>query len=143
MIALVLAIDIDRECLVARERVDLNRVIDHEVDGNEWVDPAGVAALALHRGPHRGEVDHRGNSCEVLEDDARRRERKLTILDRLLAPHRQGVDLIFGGVLRAGDAKQVLEQDLDGVWNLVELGLGALLEHGQVVIVERARFCFE
>ena len=60
-IALLVALELELGVLVERglaaELVDLHRVIDDELDGLERVDLARVAAHALHRVAHRGEVD--------------------------------------------------------------------------------------
>ena len=47
------------------ERVHLNRVVDHELGGQERVDLLRVAAQVVHRVAHRGQVDDRGHAGEV------------------------------------------------------------------------------
>ena len=58
-VALVLALDVDRERAGAAPGVDLDRVVDHEVGGHERVDLRRVAAEVGHRVAHRREVDDR------------------------------------------------------------------------------------
>ena len=72
---LELGVPDDRE--PARELVDLHRVVDHELDGEERIDLLRVAAEVVHGVPHRCEIDDRGHSREVLQEDARRGERDL------------------------------------------------------------------
>ena len=49
-------------------------MVDDELGRELGVDPRRVAAEVAHRVPHRREVDDRGNACEVLVQDAARRE---------------------------------------------------------------------
>ena len=56
-VALVLALDVDEERRVRAELVDLHRVVDDEVGGDERVDPRRVAADLGDRVAHGGEVD--------------------------------------------------------------------------------------
>ena len=74
-VALVLAVDVARIREIRPERVDLHRVVDHEVARHQRVDTRRVAARARHRGAHRSEVDDGRDAREVLEHDARRLER--------------------------------------------------------------------
>ena len=74
LVALELALGVDAEGLAGAEGVDLHRVVDHELGGDERVDLGGVAAEVGHRVAHRGEVDDRGHAGEVLHHDARGRE---------------------------------------------------------------------
>ena len=71
-VALVLAGDVEREGAGRPELVDLDRVVDDEVRGDERIHARGIAAEVGHRVAHRGEVDDRGHAGEVLEQDARR-----------------------------------------------------------------------
>ena len=54
------------------EHVDLDRVVDHQLDRHERVDPRRIAAQVVHGVAHRGEVDDRGDAGEVLHQHARR-----------------------------------------------------------------------
>ena len=67
---LELGVPDDRE--PRRELVHLHRVVDHELDGEERVDPLRVAAEVVHRVAHRGEVDDGRYAGEVLQEDAAR-----------------------------------------------------------------------
>ena len=61
-------VPLDRE--PRREVVDLHRVVDHELDGDQRVDLLRVAAEVGHRGAHRGQVDDGRHAGEVLQEDA-------------------------------------------------------------------------
>ena len=89
-VALVLALDVEGERAGAAPRVDLDRVVDHEVRRHERVDARGVAAERRHRVAHRREVDDRGHAREVLEDDARGHERDLGLAAAARAATRRG-----------------------------------------------------
>ena len=93
-----------------RVLVDLHRVVDHELGGQQRVDLLGVAAEVAHRVAHRREVDDRGHAGEVLEQHARRREGDLLARVGVRVPARDRLDI----ALVAGP-ECVLEQDLEGV----------------------------
>ena len=78
-VALELELDVADEGAARAEDVDLHRVVDHELDGDQRVDLLRVAAQVGHRVAHRGEVDDRGDAGEVLQQDAGRRERDLAV----------------------------------------------------------------
>ena len=80
-VALVLALDVERERAGAAELVDLDRVVDDQVGRHERLDACRVAADIGHRVAHRGEIDDGRDAGEVLEQDARGHERDLS-LDR-------------------------------------------------------------
>ena len=87
------------------EQVDLHGVVDHELGGDQRVDLRRVAAQVGDRVPHRGEVDDGGHAGEVLQQDARRRERDLVRRLGLRIPARDRLDVGLVAV-----AQDVLEQ---------------------------------
>ena len=115
-IALVLALDIDQKRRLRPVLVDLDRVVDHQVGGNQRIDAGRVAAHLGHGVPHGGEVDHARDAGEVLEDDARRHERELVLARVRWVPGGQRADVVgvHQSSARCGVPQHVLEQDLDG-----------------------------
>ena len=73
-VALVLAVDVERERVGRAEAVDLDGVVDDQVGRHERVDARRVAAEVGHGVAHGGEVHDRGHAREVLEQDARGHE---------------------------------------------------------------------
>ena len=114
-VALELQVAVDREGVRATEGVGLHRVVDDELDGLEGVDPLGVAAEGGHRVAHRGEVDDAGDAGEVLEDDAGDGEGDLLAGLRLGVPVRERLDVGLEHAPAALGAKQVLQEDAQGV----------------------------
>ena len=61
LVALAVALEFLFDVVQQRERVgvfvDLHAVVDDEIDRHERIDLLRIAAGALHRGAHRGEVD--------------------------------------------------------------------------------------
>ena len=112
LVALELALRVAAERVARAERVDLDRVVDHELGRDERVDLRRVAAHRRHRVAHRREVDDRRHAGEVLHQHARRRERDLRVGSAFgsqlaSASMSRGLD----GAVALG-AQQVLEQDL-------------------------------
>jgi hypothetical protein len=112
-VALVLAVDVLRVRAREAERVDLHRVVDHQVALHQRVDLCGVEPGPGHRGAHRREVDHRGHAGEVLQQHPGGRERHHGLGRRGLGPAHQRLDVGLRDVQPADLAEQVLEQDLD------------------------------
>ena len=77
LVALELALGVAHERVARAERVDLHRVVDHQLGGHQRVDLGRVAAHLRHRVAHRRQVDDRGHAGEVLHQHARGRERDL------------------------------------------------------------------
>jgi hypothetical protein len=93
------------------EFVDLHRVIDDQLGRQQRVDPGGVAAQAPHRLAHGGQIDHRGNAGEILQQDAAGLKGDLVGGLGLGLPAGQRADV--GGAHRAPvlRAQQILQQD--------------------------------
>ena len=69
-VALVLLVHVVEEGVLGAEVIDLDRVVDDEVHWNLRVDLLGIRPEAGHRAAERGQVHHRGNAREVLQDHA-------------------------------------------------------------------------
>ena len=115
LVALELALGVDLEGALVAERVDLDRVVDHEVDRDQRVDLRRVGAELVHRIAHRGEIDDRGNAGEVLHQDARGLERDLVRGLGLRVPGGDRLDVGGADRLAVLEPQDVLEQDLDRV----------------------------
>ena len=118
LVALAVALELDLGVLPSASGepndVHLHRVVHHQVDRHQRVDPLGVAAQPLHRRAHRGEVDDGGHAGEVLEDHAGRHEGQLDVLRRpRRSRRRRFVDVVRGHELAVDVAEHRLEQHLD------------------------------
>ena len=113
-VAFVLEGCVHLEGVAAGIGVNDDGMVDHEVDGHERIDPSCVAAERPDGVAHGGEVDDARHAGEILEEDARRRVRDLP---------RRPAGLVAGQSLHVLGlhayavlvAKQVLEQELDGI----------------------------
>ena len=110
-VALVLALDVEREGIARAEAVDLDRMVDDEVGRHERVHSGRVPAKIRHGVAHRCQVDDGGDTGEVLEDDPRRHERDLCLRHDTGAPRRQRLDIGCIDDATAGVTDQVLEED--------------------------------
>ncbi len=133
LVALHVALVLDRHVAVVGLRIaralDDHRVVDDELDGHERVDPRRIPAQPGQRLAHGREVDDAGHAREVLHEDALGREGDLVggvpgplpVSLGVLAPGGHGDDVVgrhMGAVLVA---QQVLEDDLDGVRQAVDV----------------------
>jgi hypothetical protein len=114
-VALLIPLELDRdvppECFGRGERVDLDRVVDHQVDRLERVDPLRIPAELRDRVAHGGEVDDDGDAGEVLEEDARGRERDLAVAAGVGLPACKRLDVAARDRSAVLGAEEVLEQD--------------------------------
>ena len=108
-------IDIEVEGVGRVEVVDLDRVVDHEIDGHQRIDLLGVAAEALHGGTHRGEIDDAGDAGEILQHDAGRLERNFDRGRRSSIPGGEGFHIVLRNKVAVAIAKQRFEQHPNGV----------------------------
>ena len=69
-VALVLALDVEGECVARAEAVDLDGVVDDEVGRDQWVDTRRVAPEVGHGVAHHREVHDGRHAGEVLHDHA-------------------------------------------------------------------------
>src|SRR5204863_1357600 len=69
-IALEFLFDVHEQRTIGAEFIDLYRVIDDQIDGDERIDLLRIPAGALHGRAHRGKIDHAGYAGEVLQNDA-------------------------------------------------------------------------
>ena len=113
MVALELELDVASEGDPRGERIDLDRMVDHELDRDQWIDLRRLAAEIRHRVSHRGKVDDCRHACQVLEQHPRRCERDLLRRRCCRVPVRD----CRGIVLRALP-QNVLEQDTQRVGQL-------------------------
>ncbi len=126
-----------RPCLV-----HLNRVVDHQLDRLERVDPRRVAAHRLHRVAHGGEVDDGGDAREVLQEHAARSEGDLAAGDRLGVPLGQARDVVGRDGRPILVAEQVFQEDLQRVGQPTQVD-PVVGQHAEAVIAEGAVVHFE
>ena len=92
-----------------------------EFNGDQWVNCGGVAAKVDNRIAHRGEIDHRWDSREVLHKDALWGKRDFSgsvascfaVVLRVTAPLRKRCDVGSGDFAPVFMAEKVFEKDFD------------------------------
>ena len=125
-VALVLALDVLRERVLGPEGVDLDRVVDHEIDGYVRVDVAGVATHQCVRIAHRSKVGDRRNAREVLEDYARRDKRHRCALWCGSRPRGKRANVGLRDVLTNRIAQLHFEQHADGEGQRARVNAGLI-----------------
>ena len=113
LVAAELEIRVDEERCFGSVLIDLDRVVDDEIDWLEGIDKSGVAAESGERITHRGEIDDRGNSGEVLEQYASSAERYFFLGFPLHIPAGEGADVVGLDELAVFVSEQVFEEDLE------------------------------
>src|SRR5207247_9918044 len=108
-VALVLALEVALVDVLRAEKVGLDRVVDDQVDRDEWLDLRGILARALHRRTHCREVNGRGHAGVVLQKDAAGTERDRGVIAWI--PRERRSCLLLRIAAHAPDA---LEEDLHG-----------------------------
>ncbi len=90
-------------------------MVDHQIDGDQRVDPGGIAAEPLHRAPHGRQIDHRRNAGEVLEYDPGGFEGDLNGRRPLGLPGGQPANVVLGHLSAVASPQHRLEQHSNGV----------------------------
>ena len=114
--------------------IDLDGVVDDEVDRNEGLDDAGLAAEAGDGTAHGGEIDKEGDAGEVLEDDAGDDEGDLLGGRGLGVPGGQGLDVLLMHLASVAVTQNRLEDHADRVGEAGDLSESLLLEGGKRVV---------
>ena len=117
LIALAVAAELDLCVANDRERsaedVHLYGVVNHQINGNHRVDSRRVAGSAFHGGAHRGKINHRGHTREVLQDDAGRAKRNIFVAGLFRAPRSELGHVIFRHQLAVTVAQHAFKQHFD------------------------------
>ena len=142
LVALLVALELDLGVLLERGRgaevVDLHRVIDHEVDRDQWVDALGIGAHAFDGFPHRGQIDHARHTREVLQDHTRRLEWQFDRLGTGGLPVREPFHVVLCDLIAVAMTKRGLEQHADRERELREVDAEFRGERAQRVDVDGA-----
>ena len=113
VVALELLAAVEQQRRLRAVLVDLHRVVDDQLDRLQRVDPVGVAAHRRHRVAHRGEIDYRGHTGEILQEHPPRHEGDLARRRGRRVPAAEEVDLFGGDDFPVLAAEEILEQDLE------------------------------
>ena len=109
-VALELQLGVEIQRTAGSMTVHLHRVIDDQFHGLQGIDTLGIAAQCLHRLAHRGEIDHRGNAGEILQQHSRRPKRYLHVGLGFGVPVDQRLDIVARDAAAVLVAQQVFEQ---------------------------------
>ncbi len=126
--------DVIFEGLVIAETVDGDRVVDHQIDGRQRVHFRGVAAQALHRLAHGGQIHDCRHAGKVLHQDARGTVGYLAVGMGLLQPAGQGTNIFFCHRVTVLPAQQVLHQHLQRLRQSTEIAQLFLCQRQTVVM---------
>ena len=110
-VALEFQLGVELERLRRAEFVHLHRVIDDQLGGLQGIDQRGIAAQLLHGVAHGGQVDHRGDAGEILQQHAAGREGDFLVRLGFAVPGRQGADVVRGHVAAVFGAQQIFQQN--------------------------------
>lgn len=96
-------------------KVHLDRVVHHQVDLTEGIDPLGLASQLSEGVSHACKIDHHRHTCQVLQKNSGWLKWNVIILGELaLFPIEYFLDIIWfdGKVVAVSHCR--LEKDLDG-----------------------------
>ena len=134
-VPLVFLLDIGVECARIAEGIDRHRVVDDEVDRNQRIDLARVAAKCAHGVAHRRKIDHGGDAGEILHQHARRAEGDLAVAGPRLEPLCHAADVIGGDRAAVLMAQEIFEQHLQRERQAADAGEPVRLGLLQIEIV--------
>ena len=82
----------------AAREINLHRMIDHQIDGNQRLDHAGIFVETHDRRPHRRQIDQQRHSGKVLQQDARDHERHFLRALGFRSPVGNRAYVVFGAL---------------------------------------------
>src|SRR5262245_9788829 len=114
-------------------------MIDDELDRLKRIDLVRITAQGSDAVAHGREIHDRRNSGEILKEDTRRRKGDLFLLLGTARHIPAGERLDVGRLNEAPVfvAEEVLEQNLERIWQAGELGASGALERFQTEILDR------
>ncbi|MNZ91721.1 hypothetical protein D3C78_1107150 [compost metagenome] len=112
-VALHLDVDVLFKGAATGELVDHHRVVDHQVNRRQWIDPLRVATGPGHGGAHGGQVDHGRDASEVLHQDPCGAVLDFPVAAAFLEPVGEGLEVGTGDGLVVLPAQQVFQQDFE------------------------------
>ena len=110
-------------------------MIDDEVDRNQRIDLARIAAKRAHGVAHGGKIDHGGNAGEILHQHARRAEGDLAVALPRLEPFGHAADVVGGDRAAVLMAQQIFQQHLQRERQAADAGEPVRLGLLQIEIV--------
>src|SRR5262245_332917 len=111
--------------------VDLHRVVDDQVYGNQRLDDLRVLAEARHGRTHRGQVYEQRHAGEILQDYAGHDERDFGHEGGRRPPIGQGAYVGFLGLLAVAVAQHRFEHDANADGQLRDRAYALLFQFGQ------------
>ena len=107
--------------VVAAGVVGVDGVVDDQVHGHQGVDELRVLAHGGHGGPHGCEVRDDGAAGQVLKQDPGGDPGDVLVCVLLRVPGGGGDDVVVGDVDAVALPEHALDEDLDGIGDLVEV----------------------
>ena len=133
-------VDIQRQRIQRPERVDLNRVVDDKIDGNQRIDLFRIAPHAVHRTSHGRKIDDGRDARKILQHDSRGQKRNLHSLRRG-APCRQILDVIFLNGVAVAVTQDGFQQQSNRVWQGRNGRQSGIFKLGQSIDASLATAC--
>src|SRR5262249_32115728 len=103
LVALAVALEFHVQIQLKRarraEEINLDRVIDHEIDRNEWLDNFRIAAEPFYCASHRGKIDNQWHAREILENNSCDDEWNFFVRRFFRVPVRQRFDIFTANFL--------------------------------------------
>jgi hypothetical protein len=121
VVALELLLGVDGQRGLGSVGIDLHRVVDHQVAGDERIDGLGVAAELLHSVAHRREIDDARDTREILEHDSPGHEGDFLLRRGFRVPVGQARNIVGGDDEAVEVAEHGLQQDADRKGKIVDL----------------------
>ena len=112
------------------ETIDLHRMIDHQIDGNERIDLLRIAAQPLHRAPHGRQIDHRRHAGEILQDDPGGLEGDFGPNDPRMSPGREIDHVLFRHRIAVAVPQHGFQQHADRIRQRMQIASSPRLPAG-------------
>ena len=110
-VALEFEIGVELEGGGGAELIDDHGVVDDQFRGEQGIDLLGVPSHPLHGIAHGGEIHHRRNTGEILQQHPRRHEGDFFVGDPLGVPLGQLLDVLGPDTAAILETEEVLQED--------------------------------
>ena len=130
-VALEFHLQVQLQSLGRSKEIHLHGVIDHQIHGHERLDDFRVAPQALHGAAHGRQVDHQGDTGEILQDNARHHEGDLFVSRFGRVPVGQRLDVLAPNFLAVAIPQDRFQHDADADGQARNLPDALLFQSGQ------------
>lgn len=126
--------EITVEGILGTREINLDRVVDHEVNGDKRLDDGGIGSGLGCGIAHGGEIDDERHAGEILEDDPGNRKGNLVVAGGLGVPVGKVFNVGLGDLSSVEITEEGFQNDANGDRKAGDVGYAKVFESGEGVV---------